>query len=309
MSLFPFRNAELEAAYNTYMDRHYDLGTLAAPCFTLAATIMFVSQYSKAPQEVRALLPQVWRVFALRPLLAILSLSLQITQPQAYVKHQKAVRLSIYALFIPISRHARGILLWSRMNRGGQLQRVAGRVSLVQDFLAENMFFSTAWVGSLYLDVGRVIDLLMVAISLHLEIKNNSHICASTGWGGAPLGSTGDRLVEAACTPVRAWIGLPAPLPRAIDPSECPAYLMVWQVLGAVIACAVVLLKGVLQRRAFLRSNTGRALIPIQHRPAAQAWPFCRFAGSGLVLGLAMCLAMLPYLLQLGVSYCLLALG
>lgn len=304
-SLFAFQNDALEASFHNYMEHRWDLGTLAVPCFILAGWIMFVSHCLASPQEVRALLPQGWPMTVLHALLAMMFLSLQVMQPHMYIKHKKAVHAGIHLVFIATFCHARELLLWLRMSRSGQ--HIAGHVALVRAFLAENLYLSTSWLGPVSLCVGQVIDLLMVALFLLIGIRSNDSFCASTAWDGSPLGTTGYRLAEAACAPVRAWAGLPAPTPLQLplDPSACSASLMFWQVLGAVFACAVVLVKDVWQRQAFLRSNIARALIPLEHRATSEAWPFSGSLGVALVLWVSMCVAMVPYLLQLAASNCL----
>lgn len=302
VSVFAFSREELENAFHADMERHVNLGDILLPCCILGAWIIFLVHYVTSPMEVRAFLPKGWPMAAMHPLVAILSLSLQVSQTQMYVTHQKALRLGFILILISASCQTREVVLRFRMYRGEQPD--VSYIALAQAFVGENLYFSTAWIGHATVNIGQLIDLLMAALFLVTEIRSNARICASTS-GGSPVGTSGARLAEAACAPVRAWLGLPSPLQRSVDPSACPASLRFWQVLGAWLACIAVLLKDVLHRRAFLRSNTASALIPQQHREAAEAWPFTSLAGGALVLWASMCLALLPYLLQLGTLYCI----
>lgn len=305
MSVVVFTNAELETAFHRYIERRYDVCTILLPCVILVAWVMFGSRYLSSTQEVRALLPQGSALAVWEALLAIVLLLLQVAQPQWYIMHQKAVHLGAHLFLMATYSHTKEVMLWFRANRAGQ--REASHFALVQAFLAENTFFSTAWIGAISLHVGQVINLLIMVLYLLIEMRSNSRICASAAWRGGSFGGTGDRLAEAACTPFRAWVGLGAPTPQPFDPSSCSASLMFWQVLGTCLACIAVMVNDVLQRRAFLRSGTARALIPQAQRAAAESWPPSGFTGGypDIVLWVSTCLAMALYLLQIAALYCL----
>lgn len=194
-------------------------------------------------------------------------------------------------------------MLWFRMYRGEQPD--VSSVPLVQAFVAENLYFSTGWIGNVTFRVGQVLHLLLVMLFLLIEVRGNAHICASSLRGSSTVKTSGERLAEAACSTVRGCVGLQSSMPRSTEPSTCPASLMLWQFVGAWMVCVALLLKDVLQRRAFLRTSTAKALIPEQHREAAEAWPFSRSAGGALVLWACICFAMFPYVFHLLAKLCL----
>lgn len=121
VSLFSFPNAELEAAYHTYMERHFDVSSILFSGCILVTWMMFIAQYFMSPRDVRALLPHGWPMGVLHPLLALLLLSLQVTQPDIYIKHQKAVRAGILLIFMAVFGQNREVVLWFRLGRAGSI--------------------------------------------------------------------------------------------------------------------------------------------------------------------------------------------
>lgn len=96
VSVFAFRNAALQDAFQADVESRSESVRFFLPCCILGSWVIFLAHYLSSSEEVRALLPNGWPIAALHPLMAILFLSLQVAHTQLYIKHQKALHLSIF---------------------------------------------------------------------------------------------------------------------------------------------------------------------------------------------------------------------
>lgn len=148
-------------------------------------------------------------------------------------------------------------------------------------FAIENFFLVITWLAFFAHPVGQLADFALLTIMLLGDISANGYICSLPYVNQGSLTSLTLGVRRAAgfvssllTTPVFGITGIP-PFHQA-DPAgdmSCPAVLGVWQMVGWLLACHVVLLAEIMRRRAFLRRVASQSIMASAEAGEALGWP------------------------------------
>eukprot|EP00884_Botryococcus_braunii_P006293 jgi/Botrbrau1/15665/Bobra.4_1s0049.1 len=272
-SVFAFSEPELEALFKTYYAQRQNTWALLTSAMALLGYLLFIYKVLVVPREGE----DDAQLFLWSEMLLVCAVSSVITlmlfKPTFYRIHRQALNTGVNVCSIIAYPASRMTLLWMKA-LGGKTHSETWLAEL-KTFAVENLFIATSWMNVVSFPSGPVPDLVLMTLYLFRALVSNASLCTSPY--GSSLVTMRPAYLATARRASMLLAGIAAPLVggHASDPVlSCPAALGVWEVVGWLVACLLVLVADILRRRAFLRTGEAQAYIGQEYAASAMRWPF-----------------------------------
>eukprot|EP00884_Botryococcus_braunii_P006292 jgi/Botrbrau1/15664/Bobra.4_1s0048.1 len=273
ISVFAFSTPELDTKFKDYDSKRQNTWALLNFAMTLLGLIVLIYKVLVVVSEGDDVsLRFLWSGLLLFCAASAVTTSM-LFKPTFHRMHRRALNTCVVACMIITYPLTRMTLLWMKTLGGKTYSETWLRE--LETFAVENLFMATSWMNVLSYSSGPVPDLGLLTVYLIRALASNASLCAS------PYGHS---LVTMRPAYLAAARGASVSLTdiagllvggHASDPVlSCPAALGVWEVVGWLVACLLVLVADILRRRAFLQTREARAFIGQEYAASAMRWPF-----------------------------------
>jgi hypothetical protein len=272
-SVFAFSAPELEALFKIYYSKRQGTWALLTSAMLLLGYTRFIYKVLVVAIEGE----DVVQLFLWSEMLFVCAVSYVITlmlfKPTFYRMHRQALHTGVIVCSITTYPASRMTLLWMKALGGRTYSETWLRE--LETFAVENLFMATNWMNVVSFPTSPVPDLVLITLYLFRALANNASLCTSPY--GRSLVTMSPAYVATARRASMLLADIAGPLVggHALDPVlSCPAALGVWEVVGWLVACFLVLVADILQRRAFLRTVEAQTYIGQEYAASALRWPF-----------------------------------